>query len=317
VIFSQPLPLVASRVSQHDFVLDAPAQEPSAGLPLGNGDLSASLYGGPGLLALSVRKGDVPVGEIALHISGHDSGPHPPPVPLPLPSVREREGATRALSTGMGEGEGLPRFPVLLRLYDATARVVFPDGIEVEAFVAATRSLIVLRVRSQRAAPLPAALELCPKYEVRMTNDEVRNANDEGSIRHSTFDIRHSTFDCDGPFRYLQQDLSASLSAVLCGLVYGARSHAAVREDALLTTFDAPPSGECLILAGVATSQDGPDPTRSARAEVERALPHGYLLLQREHAVWWERFWAKHETEGSQDTNYRDIYRSKVASPEP
>ncbi|MBI2951074.1 hypothetical protein HYY27_03220 [bacterium] len=215
----------------------------------------------------------------------------------------------------MGEGEGLPRFPVLLRLYDATARVVFPDGIEIEAFVAATRGLIVLRVRSQRAAPLPAAIVFCPGCE--SGTQELRKTVPD--FLSSRFDLRHSTFQvrCDGPFRYLQRDLSASLSAVLCGLVYGARSHAAVREDALRTTFDAPPSGECLILAGVATSQDGPDPTRSARAEVERALPHGYLLLQREHAVWWERFWAKHEAEGSQDTSYRDIYRSKVASPEP
>ncbi|OGG43521.1 MAG: hypothetical protein A3F84_29620 [Candidatus Handelsmanbacteria bacterium RIFCSPLOWO2_12_FULL_64_10] len=308
MIFSQPLPRIASLVSQHDFVLDAPASEPSAGLPLSNGDLSASLYGGPGLLALSVRKGDAHVGEIGLRIPRLDSGPHPPPNPLPLPYTGEG-GGTKGLSQVMGVGEGLTPFPVLLHLYDATAHVALPDGTEIDAFVAATRGLIVLRVRSQRTVPFPAALELCPKYEVR-------SANDEESIRHSTFDIRHSTFECDGPFRYLRQDLSASLSAVLCGFVYGARSHTAVREDAILATFDVPPSGECLILAGVATSQDGPDPTRSARAEVERALPHGYLLLQREHAVWWERFWEKYEAEDSETTDYRDIYCSRVTCQE-
>jgi hypothetical protein len=46
---------------------------------------------------------------------------------------------------------------------------------------------------------------------------------------------------------------------------------------------------------------------------VERALPHGYLLLQREHAVWWERFWAQAEAEGSGDTDYRDLYLSTTS----
>lgn len=259
MIFSQLLPRVATLVSQHDFVLDAPAPEPSTGLPLGNGGIRASLYGGPGLLALSVRKGDAHVGEIVLHLPGHESQPSP---------------------------------PIHLRLYDATARIALPEGIEIEAFVAATRGLIVLRVRSQGAVLLPAALELLRPADPAFPPPQVR---------------------CDGPFRYLRQDLSASLSAVLCGFVYGARSHSVVRENAVLATFEAPPSGECLILAGVATSRDGPDPARTARAEVERALPHGYLLLQREHAVWWERFWARAEAEGSEDTDYRDLYLSTTS----
>ena len=239
MIFPQPLSRVAERVSRHDFVLDA--LPPSGGLPLGNGDVSASLYGGPGFLALSVRKHDAPVGEIVLRIHSPESG-----------GIRP---ATRD-----------PR-PVTLRLYDATAHVSFPDGVEVETFVAANRNLIVLRIRSGHPARLPASLELSSPG---------------------------SQFRADGPFRYARRE-TCDLLLVMCGFVYGARSHSTVREDAVVAAFDLPPSGECLILVGVAP--DAPDPAHRARTEVERALPHGYLLLQREHAVSWERFWESAETE--------------------
>ncbi|MSS72267.1 MAG: hypothetical protein EXS64_12365 [Candidatus Latescibacteria bacterium] len=216
-------------------------------------------------------------------------------------------------------GEGLTRPPVLLRLYDATARIALPDAIEIEAFVAATRNLIVLRIRSQSPLSLPAMLELChessiPRYapaELLGTDGlpYPRVATESRVLRGGA--TPHAWH--DGPFRYLQQNLSASLSAVLCGFVYGARSHSVVRENAVLVTFDVPPSGECLILVGVATAQDGPDPALRARAEVERALPHGYLLLQREHAVWWERFWETAESASAAgDVDYRNLYLSRA-----
>ena len=277
MIFPQPPSRVAEHVSRHDFILDA--LPPSGGLALGNGDVSASLCGGPDFLALGVSKRDAPVGKIVLRVHYPESGPHPPPLPergallpLPLPMLGERAGvATPAGATGWVEGRGVGEGfgPVTLRLYDATAHVSFPDGVTIEAFVAATRNLIVLRVRSSAPDCLPASLELSSPG---------------------------SQFRADGPFRYARRDVG-DLRLVICGFVYGARSHSTVREHAVVAAFDLPPSGECVVLAGVASSLDDPDPTRRARTEVERALPHGYLLLQREHAVSWERFWESAETE--------------------
>ena len=261
MIFPQSAPRVAGLVSRHDFVLEGLAPDPSAGLPLGNGEIAASLFGGPGLLALRVRKNDAHIGDIRLHIPGHESRTPRPATPDPRPAT-------------------------VLGLYDATARASLLEGIEVEAFVAAARELIILRVRSRRGDSLPAALELASPGPA-------------------------SQFRCDGPFRYARQDPRDGSSAALCGFVYGARSRSEIRADAVVAAFAVPPFGECLILTGVAGSAVA-DPVLLARAEVERALPLGHLLLQREHAVSWERFWSTLEDGDPETTDYRDIYSSRV-----
>ena len=47
-----------------------------------------------------------------------------------------------------------------------------------------------------------------------------------------------------------------------------------------------------LVAITIATSADGADPVRVARARLHRALRAGYEPIRRTHATWWRRFWA-------------------------
>ncbi len=279
MIFEQPQPLMAPRVSRHDFIQEMPAGLDS--LLMGNGRVTASFKALPGGFTMEVAGLD--------EMNSADDPPDAEPV-----------GRITLQLNGPGSDPLSPRAPAHLRLYDATILSVLPGGNEIESFVAARRNLIVTHIRSRYPTPLPATLEF---------------------VKHP-FRSAPPQFSIDGPFRYLHQNGPDLFSGVMCGFVFGSRSQAKIGKDGIVTSFEVPPQGECLILAGVSATCAGPDPTQSARTEVEGGLPHGYLLLQREHAVWWEKFWSRSEPgipdRGSESDYIRNLYRIACGvNPDP
>ena len=279
MIFEQPQPAMAPRVSQHDFIQEMPAG--LGGLLMGNGRVTASFKALPAGFTLEVAGSD--------EMNSAEAPPDPEPV-----------GRITLQLNRPGSDPSSPWASPHLRLYDATVLSVLPEGLEIESFVAARRNLIVTRIRSRHPNPLPFKLEFV-KHPFRTTPPQ---------------------FSIDGPFRYLRQDDPGLFSGVICGFVYGARSQAKIGKDGIVTFFEVPPQGECLILAGVSATCAGHDSTQSARTEVEGGLPHGYLLLQREHAVWWEQFWSKSEPgipdRGSESDYIRNLYRIACGvNPDP
>ncbi len=297
---------LAARLAQHN-PRWAPADGPigywSAGVPIGNGDFGALLYGPPENLTLLLGKNDLwirnnersyfPAASYAELLRMYRAGDRAAFEAL-LPkgdNWADRFRPSTATNGGffrlsLAEGSATNKLQQELHLHDATWRASFeasgldnqwavPPDFDLAAFASAPDEVIVLRVRRHRL-PLRSMTWRLNREKHELLPD--------------------ATVGCEGALAWVEQELLKGDRYALALLQAGPTPHVTQAGRSVIGETSTDTEHEVTFYLAAASQRDSRDPRALACARVTGAARKGWDALHETHrahwAMQWERGWV-------------------------
>lgn len=271
-------------LSQHDVVYLAPVPDGIDGLPIGNGDLGATVWTPPDRIQLSLNKVDL-----------WDDGPDGP---FAVFGPRDEDTLTFLRAAGvLSIGHGLPSFDRLyltdfegrLRLAEAQIdiRSATPfSRIHAEALISEAARVLVVRYRDETEEAVPRRIELS-RWGTRCMLHWYQHIQRSALENLSLTGTQAGT---DGTHLWITQKLRGLHFAVAVRVDGAASPHrlhkrGGVFESEPVKTF------EGTVYLTVVNSEEAEDPLAAAIAQVDAAAQQGVESVVEEHRRSWQRFW--------------------------
>ncbi len=278
-------------VAQHDIVHREPASEWIDGLPLGNGDIGAMVFGDPRRLRIGLSKADVwdnryaPIEhprnnyeELARIVRERDeaaykelAAAYDAVYAFPYPSFQP-VGELELLTRAPGDVTAFEHRLSLAGAFSTMKSAIGELHQKFTLFAHATHSVLALHIASETCGLCERTLRL-------------RRVSTEG------FDP--PVFDADDEGAWMEIVFPDGLRTVVYLLLDGVEASPSIRDGGLSVSLAPKPMGACVLYAAFATSNDGLDPLSFARAVAAGARDRGYRGLRDEHIGWWADYWAK------------------------
>ena len=259
----------AALVAQADLRYQAPAAEPVAGQPIGNGRMGTLVWTTPGAVAMQINRCDV------LAVNKNHAGSRE--------DAADYCGGCGRLTIDVG---GRPfrsgaQFRQHLSLHRAECRV-HGEGVTVRCFVHAAAELLVLEVEDSRDEPQPLRVALS------MWRDPVVKLG--GHTAAYAFQVRSQTVFLEQ--RFVEDEYYCGAVAALRaagGEVGIVESGAGER----VLEVAAGRGKKLVLLATAASWQAGGDLAGTAQRVLDAAAGRSYAELADGHRRWWREFWSR------------------------
>ena len=270
------------RLAQHDIVYLSPPEDPTLGLPIGNGDLGALVWTGERELSLAINKCDI-----------FDDN-----VPGPYRNQEEKTTVPRHCGR-LTIDFGAPVFDLLYqkefqgRLEMATAvaklRAETPfANVSAESYLSAPHKVLVLRCKMGGTEP----------YSPRVVLERWGSRN----LKHWYMNVnRDPSLGLDGTSTSIQRGRIVirqqlrTLSFVMAAQVVADGAQAAPRKllgRAGEVALPAAAGTSFTVYLTAVTSENDPDPEAAAHRILDKAIADGEPAIHKAHEEDWRRFWS-------------------------
>ena len=275
------------RLSQHDVVYLSPPEDPSLGLPIGNGDLGALLWTTDSKLVLAINKCD----------TWDDNQPGD----FSNWSRKEEEAYTTLRHGGrLVIDFGCPVFDLLYQLdfqarlelasAQASLRAATPFAkVAVSSYVSAGDQVLVVRGETSGAEAYPRQIEL-ERWGSRTFGHWYSSV-----VRDPARGLDGTDTSVEKNRIVIHQKLR-TLSFVLAAQVVKDGSPVIPRKlHSRAGAVDLPPSAQAgfTVYVTAVTSENDPDPVGAAHRILDRAVARGEVAIRQKHEADWKEFWSK------------------------
>jgi len=259
-----------SLVSRSDLIYQAPAAQPAAGHPIGNGRMGTLVWTSPDALHFQVNRVDV------FAVSKHHSA-------LPQHGATDYCGTCAQITVTVGGGafEAGDEFEQRLLLYDAEASTA-GRGVRARCFASAVADVLVLEIVDDRPDPEPLRVTLSKWRPARVvTGGHVATLDletrDQRALVVQSF--REASYSC--------------ASAVAVGVVGGVAGVARPNDESCTLDLPARRGTAMVLISSAASRSPEADVSAQALRILAKASRHSYDELRRPHARWWSDFWKR------------------------
>jgi hypothetical protein len=271
------------RLAQHDLVYLSPPEDPSLGLPIGNGDIGALVWTTERELVLAINKCDT--------FDDDDPGPY-----------RNREEKNTALRhcARLVVDFGSPVFD-LLYLKDFAGRLEMATAVttlhsvtpfataSAEAYLSAPHRVLALKCRVRGNEPVSPRVTL-ERWGSRNLKHWYMNVNRDPALGldGTTTSIQRGRIVIRQQLRTLFFVVAAQVVPDGGASVNPRRLHGRSGEVAL------PEAGEAgfTVYVTAVTSENDPDPEAAAHRILDQAVAGGEPAIRKAHEEDWRRFWS-------------------------
>lgn len=274
------------RVSQHDIIYLSPPEDPTLGLPLGNGDLGALLWTTDTQVIVAINKCDAWDDDApqAFHNWG----------------AEEEERRTTLRHCGrLVVDFGCPIFDLLYQqdfearvgLASATAllRAATPFGkTAARGYISAEHRVLVLNVASHGAEPI-APRVLLERWGSRTFAHWYSQVD-----RDATRGLDGTSTEVQRGRIVIQQKLRTMSIAVAMQVVVSGSTAEPRRLHSRAGAVELPPvsEGSFTVYVTAVTSENDPNPVAAAHRTLDAAITSGEKAIYEQHCEAWKRFWS-------------------------
>jgi len=275
------------RLSQHDVVYLSPPEDPSLGLPIGNGDLGALLWTTDSKLVLAINKCD----------TWDDNKPGP----FGNWTRAEEESYTTLRHGGrLVIDFGCPVFDLLYqkgfqaRVELASAKVTLRAEtpfakVAVSSYASAGDRVLVLRGETSGTEGYPRQIML-ERWGSRTFGHWYSYV-----VRDPTLSLDGTQTSIEKNRIVIQQKLRRLSFVLAAQLVPDGQPATPQKLHSRAGAVDLPPSTQAgfTIYVTAVTSENDPDPVGAAHRILDRAVAKGEAAIRQKHEAAWKEFWSK------------------------
>ncbi len=250
----------ATCISQHDVVYLSPPRHNSNAMPIGDGDIGATVWC-PGYLQMQIQKSDL--------------WADPPPTaspdnPGPAANWRQVSAGAVAIHSEPEMLSGPTKFVQRLSLYTGIMTIQSDGPVgscQITSFVSATAGVVVIRYQDQTLRNIERHIELS-----QWRDGHVFALGETVGVLQSLRDRRYA--------------MIARAEGKRCtAKLQDRRTAHLIVEPSRSTSFT-------VYIATATSARDG-DPVAVAKSRIDTAMARGYEELLREHKQHWALFWQK------------------------